>query len=66
MCRIRQDRVLDMRWLRDKVHPLIEKSLLRHSSVPTKWPSVRFPRHKKYEGFVGQQYDGEGNPIWPN
>jgi len=60
-----QKRVADMYWLQDKVHPLIENSLLRHSSVPTKWPSVPFPIHPKYKGFVGQQYDQEGNQIWP-
>ena len=60
-----QKRVWDMEWLRDEVHPLIKNSLLRHSSVPSTWPSVPFPPHPEYEGFVGQQYDGEGNPIWP-
>lgn len=64
-CRRPQPRVEDMRWLRDRVHPLIQGSLLRHSSVSTKWPSVPFPDHSPYEGFVGQQYDGAGIPIWP-
>lgn len=65
MSRRRQRRVVDMRWLRDRVHPLVRGSMLRHSSVPTKWPSVPFPKHEEYHGFVGQQYDEEGNGIWP-
>jgi len=65
LCRVEQKRISDMRWLRDKVHPLIEHSLLRHSSVETKWPNVPFPPHSLMEGFVGQQYDEEGEPIWP-
>jgi len=64
MSRMRQKRILDMRWLRDEVHPLIEHSILRHSSVPSKWPSVPFPDHPPYEGFVGQQYDDHEQPIW--
>lgn len=64
-CRQRQQRVKDMYWLRDRVHPLIESSLLRHSSVKTKWPYVPFPKHPKYRGFCGQQYDEKGNGIWP-
>ena len=64
-CRRRQMRVMDMRWLRDKVHPLIQGSLLRHSSVPTKWPHIPFPSHQKYNGFIGQQHDEKGEPIWP-
>jgi len=66
LCRRNQPRVKDMRWLRDKVHPLIEHSLLRHSSVETKWPSVPFPDHPAMEGFCGQQYDEKGNAVWPN
>ena len=66
ICRRGCKRIVDMRWLRDKVHPLIKDSLLRHSSVPTKWPSVPFPTHPEYKGFCGQQYDEKDNPIWPN
>jgi len=54
-----------MMFLSEKVHPLIANLLLRHSSVPTQWPSVPFPEHPKYEGFVGQQFDDRGNLIWP-
>lgn len=65
LCRRPQRRVMDMRWLEARVHPLIEGSLLRHSSVETKWPHVPFPAHPPYDGFVGQQYDAKGQPIWP-
>jgi len=65
MAAIQQKRVADMMFLSEKVHPLIANSLLRHSSVPTQWPSVPFPEHPKYEGFVGQQFDDRGNLIWP-
>ena len=61
----RQQRLRDMIWLRNRVHPVIQGSLLRHSSVPTKWPSCSWPDHLACEGFVGQQYNGEGNPVWP-
>lgn len=64
-CRLKQKRVKDMHWLRDRVHPLIKDSLLRHSSVKTKWPCVPFPSHPNYNGFVGQQFDENGNAIWP-
>lgn len=60
-----QKRVVDMRFLRDHVHPLLEGSILRHSSVPVQWESSPFPDHPPYKGFVGQQHDGEGKPIWP-
>jgi len=65
-CRRPCQRVVDMRWLRDRVHPLIEKSILRHSSVITQWPNVPFPLHPEMKEFCGQQYDEKGNPIWPN
>jgi len=65
MIRRPQRRILDMRWLMNRVHPLIEGSLLRHSSVETSWPSVPFPEHPPYDGFCGQQYDADGNGIWP-
>ena len=64
-CRMPQKRIMDMWWLRDRVHPLVKGSLLRHSSVDSKWPSIPFPAHPEYEGFVGQQHDDEGDPIWP-
>ncbi len=63
--RRRQRRVADMKWLRAKVHPLIEESLLRHASATSIWPSVPFPKHSEFEGFVGQQYNEVGKPIWP-
>ena len=63
--RRKAQRVDDMRWLRDRVHPVIEGSLLRHSSVKTEWPHLPFPPHPEYEGFVGQQYDQEGQGVWP-
>ena len=65
MSRRPQQRVADMKFLRDHVHPLIKHTLLRHSSVETKWPSIPFPDHLKYDGFVGQQYDNDGEPVWP-
>ena len=68
MSRRSQRRVVDMRFLESNVLPCIQDSLLRHSSVPLKkkeWISVPFPEHPPFEGFVGQQYDGEGNTIWP-
>jgi len=61
----RQQRVTDMRWLRDHVQPLIEGSLLRHSSVETKWPHEPWPDAPPYDGFVGQQHRADGSPIWP-
>ncbi len=65
LCMRRQRRVQDMYWLRDRVHPLIQHSLLRHSSVHTRWRYVPFPSHEPYDGFVGQQYNVHGRPIWP-
>ena len=65
-CRLPQKRIQDMYWLRDKVHPIIKNSLLRHSSVRTKWAYVPFPTHSEYDGFVGQQYNEKGNPICPD
>jgi len=63
--RQRQPRVADMRWLARKVLPKIKKSLLRHSSIPVRWPSVPFPDHAPMEGFIGQQYDEFNQPIDP-
>jgi len=65
LCRRPTHRIVDMRWLRDRVHPLIEGSLLRHSSVDTPWPHASFPQHAPYHGFCGQQYDGSDRAIWP-
>ena len=65
MCTTRQRRVRDMHWLRDRVHPLIAGSMLRHSSVKTPWPCVPFPAHEPYEGFVGQQHEADGSAVWP-
>ena len=58
-------RVGDMHFLANKVHPLIEGSILRHSSVETKWPHVPFPEGSEIDGFVGQQYNENGgiNPT---
>lgn len=58
-------RVVDMRWLRDKVYPLINGSVLHHSSQHLEWEGVPFPDHPPYDGFVGQQHDEKGQPIWP-
>lgn len=63
--KLKQKRVADMKFLSRYVHPSVEDSLLRHSSVETKWPSLPFPSHEPYDGFVGQQYDDEDMPIWP-
>lgn len=60
-----QKRVIDMRYLAKNIHPLIEKSLLRHSSVKLKWPNCRFPKHPEFNGFVGQQHDSNGESFWP-
>jgi len=61
-----QGRIKDMRFLNEHVYPLVCSSTLRHSSqVLKKWSWDKFPSHPKFEGFVGQQYDNEGNPIWP-
>ena len=57
----------DMRLLRRFVLPKIKDSLLRHSSVktPKDWgPTKPFPKHTTWNGFVGQQYDDEGKPIF--
>jgi len=65
LCRRPQKRVLDMRWLMHTVYPLIEGSMLRHSSVRTPWPCVPFPPHPPYDGFCGQQFDADDQAIWP-
>lgn len=57
-------RVEDMKFLQREVLPYIQKSILRHSSVPVKWLSEPFPPHDEWKGFVGQQYDDEGKPVW--
>lgn len=63
----RLKRVGDMMLLKKLILPLIINSTLRHSSVPIKdeWgPIEPFPDHEEFEGFVGQQYDNQGSPIW--
>jgi len=61
-----QQRVKDMRFLDQQVYPLVKHSVLHHSSQPLKkWHGVKFPRHSKCEGFVGQQHNERGEPIWP-
>jgi len=59
-------RVGDMRILQKYVLPYVYKDLLRHTSVPVKWGGTNrpFPDHPDFDGFVGQQYTAEGNPIW--
>jgi hypothetical protein len=64
-CKYPQKRVDDMYFLAKRVYPLIENSILRHSSVPVKWPSVPFPKHPPFDGFVGQQYNDAGCRITP-
>jgi len=64
-CRRPQRRVADMRFLRDRVYPLVNGSVLHHSSQKLKWESSPFPDHLPYDGFVGQQYNEQGQPIWP-
>jgi hypothetical protein len=62
-----QKRVKDMRYLAQNVYPLVKHSVMRHSSqVLHKWTWKPFPVHPRYDGFVGQQYDDEGNQVWPN
>jgi hypothetical protein len=62
-----QRRVRDMKYLNQYVYPLIKHSILRHSSyVLNKWTWKPFPVHPRYDGFVGQQYNSKGAPIWPN
>jgi len=59
----------DMRLLDKFVLPQIRSSLLRHSSVglPVQWGKYKpFPEHPEWKGFVGQQHDAAGNPVWPN
>lgn len=58
-----QKRVKDMRWLRDHLYPLVEHSVMRHSSVPLQWDISPFPDHPEYDGFVGQRYDMEGESF---
>lgn len=61
-----QKRVKDMRFLNEYVYPLVKDSTLHHSSqVLKKWKFKPFPPHDYYDGFVGQQYDDMGKPIWP-
>lgn len=64
MSQIKQRRVDDMKFLQRQIHPMIKHSLLRHSSVPMKFPHVPFPEHETYVGFVGQQFDNKGDAVW--
>jgi len=60
-------RVGDMKLLARIVLPQIQNSLLRHSSVPIRkaWGDAQpFPKHEPWEGFVGQQFDDNGKPVW--
>jgi len=54
-----QKRVADMRFLANCVYPVIENTLLRHTSVSSLkgWKGVPFPPHPPYKGFVGEQFD---------
>lgn len=64
--RVPQPRLADMIFLQRWVLPLIQNSLVRHSSYPVKWPgALPFPPHTPILGFVGQQYDNKGLPIFP-
>jgi len=63
-------RVGDMRLLNKYVLPNVRNSLLRHASVKClpEWGSTEpfpsFKGEKDWIGFVGQQYDGNGQAIW--
>lgn len=57
-------RVGDMHLLRDHIYPHVMNSILRHSSVEVPWRFEPFPAHAEWKGFVGQQHDNQGNPIW--
>lgn len=63
----RQPRIEDMNFLARRVYPLICSSTMRHTSVrgnATWWEgSLPFPSHPPYEGFVGEQFDENDNPI---
>ena len=61
----RVPRVGDMRLLQQHVLPVIEKTLLRHSSVDvSRWSEYSpFPEHEPFDGFVGQQYDENGVSV---
>jgi hypothetical protein len=56
-------RVGDMNWLRDRIYPHIINDTLHHTSVELKWPSQPFPEHTEYDGFVGQQWNDDGQ-VW--
>ena len=64
--RTMEARVEDMKYLARRVYPLIEYSLLRHTSVVglKSWKGGEpFPEHPPYPGFVGQQYDENDKAI---
>lgn len=49
-----RERLDDMVLLRDQAWPVLERQMMRHSSVPVEWESRTFPAHEEWGGFVGQ------------
>lgn len=49
-------RMDDMNLLTQHAWPIMDGKVMHHSSVQSEWPSLPFPEHLPYEGFVGQAY----------
>jgi hypothetical protein len=51
-----------------EIFPHIRGSLLTHASIKPEaaldWPARPFPAHEPWAGFVGQQIDDDGKPMW--
>lgn len=63
---------MDSAYLSREIWPFVRETCLTHSSVPLAFPEhpivippQPFPGHAPMDGFVGQQYDDNGQPIWP-
>mgnify|MGYP000967516622 CR=1 FL=1 len=56
----------DTRALSRYVFPYIATKLMTHTSVPVRGLSIPpKPFTGNLKGFIGQQYDDEGNQVWP-
>lgn len=55
----------DLNFLAECIYPHVADSCLHHSSLPIQWPYRPFPLHGEVEGFMGQQFEADGTPVWP-
>ncbi len=44
----------DQRFLAERIWPEARCDLVHHSSIMTRWPSIPFPQHRPWAGFVGE------------